>query len=227
MLGSAGGLRPQLDAGAVEDYVDYLISAGRVDEAAEQLAKAVNDDEYGSSPAATERDNLTAFAHAQRACAAAACFNGHRFVSRKSKTNFQLWMELAELCSKNANKITRLKVRPQTPRQHTYEQGAQHSRHAWLACRAVQVEPILRSGISRFTDQVGRLWILLADYYIRLGQFEMVRAPPPAAVMRRERSDGLTPRSAWLPRLRARSGPQHLRGGHGDRHDGARLYADL
>ena len=40
-------MQRQLDAGAVEDYVDYLISAGRVDEAAEQLAKAVNDDEYG------------------------------------------------------------------------------------------------------------------------------------------------------------------------------------
>ena len=44
----------------------------------------------------------------------------------------------------------------------------------WMSL-ALQVEPIIRSGIQRFTDQVGKLWILLADYYIRMGQFESVR----------------------------------------------------
>ena len=57
-------------------------------------------------------------------------------------------MELTEMCSKHAPKITSIKV-----------------------------EPIIRSGIQRFTDQTGKLWVLLADYYIRLGQFELVRAP--------------------------------------------------
>lgn len=39
----------------------------------------------------------------------------------------------------------------------------------------VQVDAIIRSGLSRFTDEVGRLWCKLADYYIRLGQFERAR----------------------------------------------------
>ncbi|CBJ33520.1 conserved unknown protein [Ectocarpus siliculosus] len=38
-----------------------------------------------------------------------------------------------------------------------------------------QVDAIIRSGLSRFTDEVGRLWCKLADYYIRLGQFERAR----------------------------------------------------
>ncbi|KAG5177608.1 hypothetical protein JKP88DRAFT_202283, partial [Tribonema minus] len=42
-----------------------------------------------------------------------------------------------------------------------------HTRH--------QVDAIIRSGLTRFTDEVGRLWCKLADYYIRLGQFERAR----------------------------------------------------
>jgi pre-mRNA-splicing factor SYF1 len=40
---------------------------------------------------------------------------------------------------------------------------------------SVDVEPVIRSGISRFSDEVGHLWCRLADYYIRLGQFEKAR----------------------------------------------------
>ena len=39
----------------------------------------------------------------------------------------------------------------------------------------VQVDAIIRSGLARFTDEVGRLWCKLAEYYTRLGQFERVR----------------------------------------------------
>jgi pre-mRNA-splicing factor SYF1 len=37
------------------------------------------------------------------------------------------------------------------------------------------VEQVIRAGIRRFTDEVGRLWHALADYFIRLGQFEKAR----------------------------------------------------
>ncbi len=40
---------------------------------------------------------------------------------------------------------------------------------------AVQVEPIIRGGLGRFTDMVGSLWTALADYYVR-----QVRAAPSA-----------------------------------------------
>lgn len=59
--------------------------------------------------------------------------------------NFQLWNELCELISKNPEKVKSLKV-----------------------------EPIIRQGIKRYTDQVGVLWNSLADYYLRSGHFEKV-----------------------------------------------------
>ena len=34
---------------------------------------------------------------------------------------------------------------------------------------------ILRSGIQRFTDMVGKLWCSLADFHIRQGHFEASR----------------------------------------------------
>nr|CCA17964.1 premRNAsplicing factor SYF1 putative [Albugo laibachii Nc14] len=40
---------------------------------------------------------------------------------------------------------------------------------------SLNVEEILRSGMKRFTDEVGRLWCSLATYYIRLGSFESAR----------------------------------------------------
>jgi pentatricopeptide repeat protein len=40
---------------------------------------------------------------------------------------------------------------------------------------APQVEPIVRGALKRFTDDVGKLWTSLADYFIRLGHFEKAR----------------------------------------------------
>jgi pre-mRNA-splicing factor SYF1 len=37
------------------------------------------------------------------------------------------------------------------------------------------VEPIVRGALRRFTDDVGKLWVSLADYFIRLGHFEKAR----------------------------------------------------
>lgn len=33
----------------------------------------------------------------------------------------------------------------------------------------------MRGALRRFTDDVGKLWTSLADYYIRLGHFEKAR----------------------------------------------------
>lgn len=43
------------------------------------------------------------------------------------------------------------------------------------AVTSVRVEPVLRAGIRRFTDEVGRLWCALAEYFIRSGAFEKAR----------------------------------------------------
>lgn len=96
-----------------EDYVEYLISADRLDEAALKLAHIVNRDD---------------------------------FVSKKGKSNHQLWNELCELISKNPRQI-----------------------------KSLNVDAIIRGGLRRYTDQLGQLWNSLADYYIRSGLFERAR----------------------------------------------------
>ena len=66
----------------------------------------------------------------------------------QGKSKHALWIELCDMCTKHAKEITGLKV-----------------------------EPIVRGALRRFSDDVGRLWTALADYFIRLGHFEKVRAP--------------------------------------------------
>ncbi|CAG0878572.1 unnamed protein product [Darwinula stevensoni] len=102
-------LRPE----EAEDYIEYLQSVGRLDEAAQHLAHLVNKDD---------------------------------FISKHGKSHHQLWNELCELISKNPDKV-----------------------------KSLNVDAIIRSGLRRYTDQIGHLWNSLADYYIRSGLFERAR----------------------------------------------------
>mmetsp|Transcript_19169 Transcript_19169/g.31375 ORF Transcript_19169/g.31375 Transcript_19169/m.31375 type:complete len:872 (-) Transcript_19169:255-2870(-) len=72
--------------------------------------------------------------------------NRDDFVSLQGKNRHQLWTEVCDLISKNPDKVKSLKV-----------------------------DPIIRSGLVKFTDEVGRMWAALADFYIRLGHFEKAR----------------------------------------------------
>lgn len=76
----------------------------------------------------------------------AGVLNDSNFYSIKGKTKHQLWLELCDLLTKHANEVSGLKV-----------------------------DAIIRGGIRKFTDEVGRLWTSLADYYIRRGLFEKAR----------------------------------------------------
>ncbi|CAL8074607.1 unnamed protein product [Orchesella dallaii] len=96
-----------------EDFIEYLLSVGRLDEAAVRLAHLVNNE---------------------------------NFTSRKGKSNYVLWNELCNLISKNPKEVTSL-----------------------------DVDAIIRSGLRRYTDQIGALWTSLADYYVRSGLFERSR----------------------------------------------------
>ena len=49
--------------------------------------------------------------------------------------------------------------------------------------QSLNVDAIIRGGLTRFTDQLGKLWCSLADYYIRSGHFEKV--PGQAGVWQR------------------------------------------
>ena len=68
------------------------------------------------------------------------------FVSTRDRSKLELWLELCDLISKNATKI-----------------------------KNIDVDAVIRFGIRKFTDCVGRLWASLAEYYIRLAQFEKAR----------------------------------------------------
>ncbi|ORX56150.1 TPR-like protein [Hesseltinella vesiculosa] len=72
--------------------------------------------------------------------------NDHQFKSIRGKSNYQLWQDLCDLVVEHCNDI--------------------HS---------IQVEAIIRSGIQRFTDQVGLLYCRLAMYWIKMGQLEKAR----------------------------------------------------
>ncbi|CAD7956988.1 unnamed protein product [Amoebophrya sp. A120] len=73
--------------------------------------------------------------------------NDEDFVSINGKSRHQLWLDLCELISKHPREI-----------------------------RSIKIEPIIRQGIGKFTDEVGRLWICLADHFIRLAWFDKARA---------------------------------------------------
>nr|DBA30121.1 TPA: hypothetical protein GDO54_006141 [Pyxicephalus adspersus] len=73
----------------------------------------------------------------------AAIVNQEDFVSKEGKSNYQLWQELCTLLSKNPGSI-----------------------------RSLDSAAIIRGGLTRFTDQRGKLWCALAEYHIRSGHFE-------------------------------------------------------
>ena len=75
------------------------------------------------------------------------CLNDEHYVSPSGQSSHQLWMRLCDICSL----------------------------HPQAVADKLPVEQIIRSGIARFSDEVGRLWSRLADFYIRLGQFERAR----------------------------------------------------
>lgn len=76
----------------------------------------------------------------------ASVLNDDRFYSIKGKTKHRLWLELCDLLTRHANEVSGLNV-----------------------------DAIIRGGIRKFSDEVGRLWTSLAEYYIRRGLHEKAR----------------------------------------------------
>eukprot|EP00238_Polyblepharides_amylifera_P014794 CAMPEP_0196575520 /NCGR_PEP_ID=MMETSP1081-20130531/4982_1 /TAXON_ID=36882 /ORGANISM="Pyramimonas amylifera, Strain CCMP720" /LENGTH=846 /DNA_ID=CAMNT_0041893849 /DNA_START=115 /DNA_END=2652 /DNA_ORIENTATION=+ len=72
--------------------------------------------------------------------------NDDSFQSLAGKTKHQLWLELCDIITKHPAEV-----------------------------KSLQVDAILRGGIRKFSDEVGRLWTSLADYYIRRALFERAR----------------------------------------------------
>uniref|UniRef100_A0A2N9GFE4 Uncharacterized protein n=1 Tax=Fagus sylvatica TaxID=28930 RepID=A0A2N9GFE4_FAGSY len=76
----------------------------------------------------------------------ASVLNDDEFCSIKGKTKHGLWLELCELLTRHADEVSGLNV-----------------------------DAIIRGGIKKFTDEVGRLWTSLAEYYIRRNLHEKAR----------------------------------------------------
>ncbi|KAI4371091.1 hypothetical protein MLD38_019361 [Melastoma candidum] len=76
----------------------------------------------------------------------AGVLNDDRFFSIKGKTKHRLWLELCDLLTKHATEV-----------------------------EGLNVDAIIRGGIRKFTDEVGRLWTSLAEYYIRRELHEKAR----------------------------------------------------
>lgn len=74
-----------------------------------------------------------------------------RFKSKEGKSHFQMWSELCDLLVNHAREI-----------------------------KGIDVEKIVRSGISKFSDQRGKLWTSLGTYWITRRDFERVRCFFPA-----------------------------------------------
>ncbi|GAB0138034.1 Pre-mRNA-splicing factor syf1 [Epichloe bromicola] len=77
--------------------------------------------------------------------------NNVRFASQHGKGHYELWSEMVDLLVDHASDID-----------SSHESG-------------IEVESIIRSGISRYPDQRGKLWTGLATYWIRRGSFEKAR----------------------------------------------------
>ena len=71
--------------------------------------------------------------------------NDERFASKKEKTRYTFWIDLCDLITQHPREII-----------------------------SIRVEPILRSGISKFKDQIGKLWTSLADYFSSMGHIDKV-----------------------------------------------------
>eukprot|EP01130_Rhizamoeba_saxonica_P017544 TRINITY_DN852_c0_g1_i1.p1 TRINITY_DN852_c0_g1~~TRINITY_DN852_c0_g1_i1.p1 ORF type:complete len:813 (+),score=190.64 TRINITY_DN852_c0_g1_i1:471-2909(+) len=76
----------------------------------------------------------------------AEVINNSKFISLEGRSRHELWMLLCDLCSLHPKKI-----------------------------KSIRVEPMIRSGIKKYSNEVGNLWISLAIYYTGIGNFIKAR----------------------------------------------------
>lgn len=98
----------------MEEYIDFLLSVGRVGEAASRLAQLLNRE---------------------------------AFVSPRGETRHTTWLRLCRLLSEHPAEVS----------------------------GKLRAEAIIRGGLREFSDEVGHIWVSLADFFIRQAQFERAR----------------------------------------------------
>ncbi|KND00377.1 mRNA splicing protein SYF1 [Spizellomyces punctatus DAOM BR117] len=94
--------------------------------------------------------------HMEAARVLASIVEDPKFTSGHGKSQYQLWTELCDLVTENPETED-----PETRRDQRVER--------------LDVDRIIRSGISRFSDQVGRLWNSLATWWMLQQEWEKAR----------------------------------------------------
>lgn len=93
-----------------------------------------------------------------------------KFKSKYGKSQFQLWSELCDLVCDHPDEMEQVTA---TENMVVIQGGSGEDRLGRV--EKLDVETILRSGIARFTDQVGKLWNTLARWFVLKGEFERAR----------------------------------------------------
>ena len=93
--------------------------------------------------------------HAEVAITLAELVNDDSFQSLRGKSKHAMWLDLCDVITKHVDdEKDDDRVDPRA---------------------SLDVDAVIRGGVRTFTDDVGRLWSALADYYIRRGLFEKAR----------------------------------------------------
>ncbi|KAJ3074356.1 pre-mRNA-splicing factor syf1 [Podochytrium sp. JEL0797] len=153
---------------AAEEYVDLLL-VGLEDEPTGEE----DDDED-----AIEQKKAPRYAEAARVLSILMSSPG--YMSPFGKTSFQLWTRFCDLVCTHAEGVL-------TPTSDAvFGSVADSASRGDVGAVSVQgkgyglvevlnVEKMIRAGVARFTDQVGRLWNALARWHVALGNFEAAR----------------------------------------------------
>ena len=90
-----------------------------------------------------------------------------KFKSKYGKSQFQLWSELCDLVCEHPDEMEQV-----TSTENMVVIRGAGGEDRLGRVEKLDVEMILRSGIARFTDQVGKLWNTLARWFVLKGSFE-------------------------------------------------------
>ncbi|KAJ3008700.1 UNVERIFIED_CONTAM: Pre-mRNA-splicing factor SYF1 [Siphonaria sp. JEL0065] len=166
---------------AAEEYVDLLL-VGLDDDDELFGQRQVDDEENDDIDPEEAREKRKAPRYAEAARVLSIIMSDPAYVSPFGKTSFQLWSQFCDLVCTHAESVL-------TPTSDAvFGTVADSSARADGGVTAtatkgkglglvdvLNVEKMIRAGIAKFTDQVGRLWNALARYNVARGKFERAR----------------------------------------------------
>jgi pre-mRNA-splicing factor SYF1 len=130
--------------------------------------------EYAEEYVAVLLNDVDPAKYAEAARVLATLVEDPKFLSRKGKPTFQLWTEFCDLVCDHADEMD-LATSDNVIILNTEGGSGRKVQRPSGVVEKLNVEAILRSGIGRFTDQVGRLWNALARWWVARGEFEKAR----------------------------------------------------